>query len=67
MSGKRVPVDRVAVRELAREHIEKRKHNSTARAQWRQQREAKDKGLPEMIDLHRRARATPASLGRNVV
>jgi hypothetical protein len=66
MHGNRVPVYRVAVRELAREDTEEREHHSSARLQERQRGGAHVKGAPERVDVGWRARSTPTPPGRDV-
>jgi hypothetical protein len=66
MHGNRVPVDRVAVREFAREDTEEREHHSRARVQEPQRGGAHVKGAPERVDVGWRARSTPTPPGRNV-
>jgi hypothetical protein len=56
MHENRVPVHGVAVSELAGEDTEAREHNSSARVQERQDREAHDKGASERIDVDRGGR-----------
>jgi hypothetical protein len=66
MHGNRVPVHRVAVGEFAGEDAEEREHHSSARVQERQWRGAHVKGVPERVDVSRRARSTPTTPSRNV-
>jgi hypothetical protein len=66
MHENRVPVDRVAEKEFAREDTEEREHHSSARVQERQRGGAHVKGAPERVDVGWRARSTPTPPGSNV-
>jgi hypothetical protein len=66
MHGNRVPVHKMAVRQLAREDTEERDHHSSARVQERQETGAHVKGAQDRIDADGGARATLTPPGRNV-
>jgi hypothetical protein len=66
MHWNRVLVDRVAVREFAREDAEEREHHSSARVQERRRGGVHVKGSPERVYVSGRARPTPTPPGRDV-